>query len=71
MEKEFVKLEIKKDKDNIIKIDHTDDIDDDNPIMCGQKEEEVPKKKGMKKGLCYKCKVNKPQYSNRGEFICK
>jgi hypothetical protein len=76
-EKEFINLEIKKNKLNdIIKIENSDDLDNDleeNP--CG--ETDVPEtikpniKKIINKSICYKCKVKNSNYLNRNEYICR
>ena len=76
MEKQFINLEINKNKMNqIIKLDNTDDLEEDNmDNPCGAEEidEIKPKiKKIINKGICNKCKKNKSNYFNRNEFVCK
>jgi len=76
MEKEFINLEINKNKINhIIKLDNTDDLDGDNlDNQCGAEDvdEIKPKiKKIINKSICNKCKKNKSIYFNRNEFVCK
>lgn len=75
-ELETIKLEIKTDKKNIIKIENDDDINDDNnDVVCGGREElenlDLKPKKPKNKKICNKCKTNKSQYYVRTEFICK
>jgi hypothetical protein len=75
-EKEFINLEINKNKINeIIKLDNTDDLDKDNlDNQCGGDgmDEIKPKiKKVINKSQCYKCKKNKSNYFNRNEYVCR
>jgi hypothetical protein len=70
---ENVNMEIKKNNGSlIIKIENTDDLDNENP--CGIEEDAIIKpilKKILNKNICYKCKINKSNYFNRNEFVCR
>jgi hypothetical protein len=77
MEKEFINLEVNKDK--IIKLEIEDDQNEE-PLQCGGEEEmekeiiskEVKLKKSQpSKLICYKCKKEKSNFLNRSEYICK
>jgi hypothetical protein len=75
-EKEFINLEINKNKiNNVILLDNTDDLEGDNiDNPCGENamDEIKPKlKKVVNKSICYKCKKNKSNYFNRNEFVCR
>jgi hypothetical protein len=67
MEKEFINLNIG--KQNVIKIDN----DDEDEPTCGGKTEVKPVKQRYipDKTICYKCKVNKSNFFNRNEYICR
>lgn len=71
---ESLKMEIvESNTDPIIKVDNTDDLDEEN--TCGMQMEEMNVKptfkKILNKKICYKCKKNKSNYLNRTEFICR
>jgi hypothetical protein len=68
MEKEIINLSIG--KQNVIKIDN----DDDDEVTCGRVEEKpmpVKQKVIPDKTICYKCKLNKSNFLNRSEYICR
>ncbi len=74
---DVIKLEIKKDKTNIIKIDNEDELNDENnDAGCGGGVDdfenlEKKQKKITNKNICNKCRVEKSSYYVRNEFICK
>jgi cytoplasmic tRNA 2-thiolation protein 2 len=65
MEKESINFEIRKNK---IEIE-----DDEGELPCGGDTGfvETKPKGGLDRTICYKCKMNKSNYANRHEFICK
>jgi hypothetical protein len=66
MEKEFINLSIN--RENVIKIDN----DDDDEPTCGRPEPKPVKQKVIPdKRICYKCKINKSNFLNRNEYICR
>ena len=70
MEKEFVSMKIDDKKSEVIKLDLNDDFSE---TTCGIQDEIVKPnfKKNVDKKFCYKCKINKSNFLNRSEFICK
>jgi hypothetical protein len=76
-EKEFVEFQINNSNNNlnnVIKLENIDEIDHDlGDNFCNVQENDVKPiiKKIVNKNICYKCKENKSNYFNRGEYICK
>lgn len=76
LNQDFINMKIEKQQNPLatIKLD-SNDQDDIDENVCGQEnglDTIQPKiKKIINKKICYKCKVNKSNYLNRTEFICK
>lgn len=73
---DVINLEIKKEKQNIIKIDNEDELNDDNnDAVCGVKDDfenlEIKQKKIINKNICNKCKTAKSSFHVRKEFVCQ
>jgi tRNA(Ile)-lysidine synthase TilS/MesJ len=75
MLKENINMEISSNTNQnpIIKLENTDDLDQDNPCSLSENDLSIKpnSKKIMNKSICYKCKVNKSNYFNRNEFVCR
>merc|ERR1712032_1658765 len=76
--KDVINLEIKTNKDKLIKIEKEDDVEDDNDetTTCGAKDdftdiEIIKKKKEINRNICNKCKKEKSNFFIRAEFVCK
>jgi hypothetical protein len=65
MEKEAINFDVRKNKIEV-------EQDEEGELPCGGDTgfTEV-KPKGVNKKICYKCKTNKSNYSNRCEYICR
>lgn len=66
MEKESINFEVRKNKIEV-------EQDDEGDFPCGGDGgcHECEKPKVFDKTICYKCKINKANYLNRNEYICR